>query len=1044
MPPAATMPVSAFPLISGIATNLDAMVVRPPALLALENCVWSPRGVLSKRPGCEEKGKSFSAIDPTGGTWTTYVLDSLRSLFTSRDELVAVDDDGVSVSFSSAQNRWWQQPSPATLIAPTIDIRQSIKDDKNQEHVDVAVAGNWTLHVWQTEQSAPTACKYLVTDTLSGAVLIPPTVMGDSNARNPSAVGINGILFAFYVNTSTQVLRAVRIVPGATPSTSDISIAANIRTPYSHDTEVDPTGTTFVAVAYNTATTVELETINSAGTVLNGPTAVSGAGLTVENVACSVEPNTSHIGVAWVQNSAGNRTLAAGIRQSNVTSVVLAATTVHATFSTQNSTGLTCVWEALTIGGGNYRLRILYVGDSNSWPGLVTRHASITTAGTVVTGVLGFNAHLASRAFRDQRTLYAWMFCNLISDSQQQKHILVALGGVGASASSLFHAGKYTDAIRGPKRCIVAVANDGTAYVSLKMANVVPHVSALGSRRFIMTMPTLIRSLRSSAGFDVIPTDMTVDFGTSALRAVEVNGITYLSGGVLMQHDEAAVEAGFHLYPDGSGITLAEGAGGSLTTLAQYAYIVRYGWINARGIRERSTFDHAESITLTGANNRVTLTILTLPFSLREDQRPVAIEVYRTVANPTASSQFFKITNDDPENGSGSNRYVVNDPTVATVTLVDDLSDANLILREPFDLLPTELDPVGVGHCSALATDGNRLYAAGLDDPHVVWPSMLVSGFGNGVEFNEGLKFRVDDYGGPITALAVLNEQRIIFKERAIYVSTGDGPDNTGANGQFSTPALIHSDVGCTQPATVCTTPRGVLFFSARGWCMVTQGLAVEYVGGPVELYNSKTWKAATLHPTLRQVRILSDTTPSLIYDYELNSWGTFPTTHVGTAAAAWGSSYAYAKADGTLRLEDGTFKDGTAEYSMVIATPWFRSDASLQEYMKGGRLAVLGTFYSPCRIRLLVYFDYETTAAGDIFIDATTTAPPNGPGFSVGGPFQWRPPLPTRNHFQAVRFRIEEQTLTSPALDRSVTIAEIGLENDKVGGFMPLIKERC
>jgi hypothetical protein len=299
-------------------------------------------------------------------------------------------------------------------------------------------------------------------------------------------------------------------------------------------------------------------------------------------------------------------------------------------------------------------------------------------------------------------------------------------------------------------------------------------------------------------------------------------------------------------------VVFTSGAGGGLTSAASYSWIIRYEWVNSQDVLEASTFIAATAGVAGGGGNRMTLTIPTLPFTARHLNRPVSIAVYRTSANPPANPTYHRVTNLDPAASTGSNRYMANDPSVGTVTFVDDLSDAALVNRDILDVGLTDLDPISVPHCTCMATDGSRLWVGGLDDPNMVWPSLLVSGSGTGVEFNEALQIRCDDFGGAVTGLAVLNERVIVFKERALYAILGEGPDNTGANGAFAPPSLLHSDVGLPLqatgggggPATICQVDDGILFFSTKGWCVIGQDLKVQYVGAPVEKYNTQQFTA--------------------------------------------------------------------------------------------------------------------------------------------------------------------------------------------------------
>jgi hypothetical protein len=59
---------------------------------------------------------------------------------------------------------------------------------------------------------------------------------------------------------------------------------------------------------------------------------------------------------------------------------------------------------------------------------------------------------------------------------------------------------------------------------------------------------------------------------------------------------------------------------------------------------------------------------------------------------------------------------------------------------------------------------------------------------GEAVAFNDTLSVTVDQRGGPITALAVLDDKLLIFKESAIFALAGDGPSNTGAGQDYGAP----------------------------------------------------------------------------------------------------------------------------------------------------------------------------------------------------------------------------------------------------------------
>src|SRR5208283_5242873 len=87
---------------------------------------------------------------------------------------------------------------------------------------------------------------------------------------------------------------------------------------------------------------------------------------------------------------------------------------------------------------------------------------------------------------------------------------------------------------------------------------------------------------------------------------------------------------------------------------------------------------------------------------------------------------------------------------------------------------------------------------------------------------------------GPITALAPMDGNLVIFKKNAIYYINGTGPDNTGANSQYSQPLFISSTVGCINTNSIVFTDSGLIFQSDKGLWLLGRNLSVQYIGAAV------------------------------------------------------------------------------------------------------------------------------------------------------------------------------------------------------------------
>jgi hypothetical protein len=569
MPQPKDFPVISHPFQGGIQSNVDDKALTAPKLSFLENCWFQKRGVISKRPGSTLVSTNFSGQDASN-VWQTLALDSIRAMFESRDELVAVDADGVPFSWSPSTGRWWSQASQGNLLAPRITVTPAIKDGVVHTAYDTAKTNGWRLTVWQPVSNAAGGLKFCIQDAVTGGAIIPPTSFGNANSRYPAAIAVGNTLFALYVDTSATQLRALRITVTATPATAggtDQLVSANIRSPFVYDSDTNANSfgvSTLAAIAYSASTTIETLTLNSAGTVVSGPTAESGTGGTIETVGVAFDPVASNIGVAWVRNNAGSRSLRAVIRTS-VLGAVAAETVVHNAYSTRApGAQTTCVFQNVTT-GGNRVMHILYQDGAAGIPTItpwLIRHATFNSAAAVGgPNIYAFNAVIASRAFADQGTLggTGTMMVSLFPAGllpgtgegvlTQRKLILCTLGGTASPASPIaYYKGKYVDPSSGTHLSPVAVYND-SGLGSGNGATVLAHVQDLGNRIFLGCVGQTTKYMFAAPSwgtqdfFDTVAAHVVFDFSASNTQAVEINGATYLSGGVLMQHEIAPVEA---------------------------------------------------------------------------------------------------------------------------------------------------------------------------------------------------------------------------------------------------------------------------------------------------------------------------------------------------------------------------------------------------------------------------------------------------------------------------------------------------------------------
>jgi hypothetical protein len=242
----------------------------------------------------------------------------------------------------------------------------------------------------------------------------------------------------------------------------------------------------------------------------------------------------------------------------------------------------------------------------------------------------------------------------------------------------------------------------------------------------------------------------------------------------------------------------------------------------------------------------------------------------------------------------------------------------------------------------------------------------------------------------------------------------------------------VTSDAGCTNQRSIVETPAGLMFQSAKGIRLLTQALQLARVGDDVERYKDATITAATLLADTNEVLFLVDDGSALLFDYNFGQWATF-TAHEGVDALVWRGGYAFASADGRVLVEESDdFRDAGGAYRMKLETGWIHV-AGLQGFQSVAEALVIGNYRSPHKLRIKVYYDYETTAKQVVEFDPsqcmnTTTwgsgatwgsdAVWGGAGSSV---YQFRL-FTNRQQCQAIKFAFEDVPGTPPGESYELT----------------------
>jgi hypothetical protein len=247
-----------------------------------------------------------------------------------------------------------------------------------------------------------------------------------------------------------------------------------------------------------------------------------------------------------------------------------------------------------------------------------------------------------------------------------------------------------------------------------------------------------------------------------------------------------------------------------------------------------------------------------------------------------------------------------------------------------------------------------------------------------------------------------MDDKLVIFKQNAIYYINGTGPDNTGANSQYSQPIFITSTVGCVNQQSIVFMPQGLMFQSDKGIWLLSRNLDTSYIGAPVEEFNVGTVESAQNIPETNQVRFILNTGITLMYDYYYGQWGTF-TNVPAISSCIFQGLHTFINSYGAVYQESpGVYIDGSNPVLMSFTTGPIRLD-NLQSYQRAYFFYILGEYITPHKLLVSVSYDYSTTPAHSVIISPTNYSAAYGAGasntpYGQGNPYggqatleQWR-----------------------------------------------------
>lgn len=959
----------------GLDLKSDPLAVPVGSLLILENAQFSQRGALNKRFGYDVLNNNIEG----GGTITS--ADAISAF---NNELCEFSNDHI-YSYVPATGNWLDRGTAVSVITHN---KQIVRNNAQQLNPDCCVLNGVECYVWEDTQGG---VRYSILDNVSKAFCVSDELVYQFGVK-PKVLAFKNIFYILFGDgTNTISYRTINPL-NPTRITNQVSLVTDGYGDFGYDAQVIGNNLMISYLAAGSA--LKVLRIN-ATTNVQTSAIVTSKGYDGYNSFCANIVGDSQNN-AWVSWGNGAQVMTSVLSN---TLVQLLAPTLVDTQLIDTLTGIEIETGVLNL---TYEIHDALASNHR------IKSSTITLGGTVTLGDTLRSVGLVSKSFSANGSFYV----NVAFESPEQATYFT----LKLQTDPIAIIGKISAQVGGGLRTNAMLAETNSTAAGVLWANLVKG-KAISEANILFSL------------LGVNSTVLDFEHPNRFLSVTQSNNLLFV-GGILSSYDGVStVEQNFHVYPEGF-TAVASGSDGSLSS-GQYQYACLYSWTDNLGQVQYS--EDSEPLTLNvTAGNHVLLTIPTCRLTAKQNSRSnINIEIYRTQAD---SVDFFRVTS--------AIAPLKNNVAVDSVTFVDILSDdaiaANALIYTSGNVLSNQAPPA----CSLISLYQNRVIIGGLEDPNLLWFSK--NKFENDnfntipVEFSPFLTIGVDPRGGAITALALLDANLIIFKERAIFILSGDGPDDTGANGSFPDPTLITSDVGCANPNSVQTSPNGLMFQTDKGIYLLDRSQQVTYIGAPVEGFNGNTISSATLNNRANQMIFTAENDVALVYDYYFGQWGTW-TNHQSVDSDIWNGAFVFLKADGKVYVQNvKKFTDGKQAVQMNLTTPNMNL-ANLCGSVRVFRCYLLGTNRGPHQLNVQVARDFNKVYTESALIDASSTIGSWGGDAHWGDGSVWGGeyiPYEYRIDFEvqrctSIRLQISEQQISGEfgeGLSLSAMVFEVGV----------------
>lgn len=906
----------------GLDQKSDPFKIAPGNFLNLTNTVPIKGGqqgnLLQKRNG---NAQLASLPDSTYQYTTTF-----------NNNLTAVGSN--LAAYAKASSSW---VTKGTIIPMQLETLSLIRTSSNQSQCDSAVSSNNLVCTVFTETSPSTAYKYAIADSVTGQNIVAPTTLA-TPGEGPRVFLLGNYFIILWSQAGTLKYISIPINNVTSPSS-----ATSLVTNYAAGALTQPA---FDGVVYNNSLYVVYNASDGGGAIrisyldsfLVRQTAATGVNIANAKTADIVSVCADSVSpTIWASFYKTAGTTGYVVALDPILVGILSATQFVAAGTLLNLTS-TATSGIVTV---FYELSTVYAYGASLPTNVITKR-TCTTAGVLGTATTVIRSlGLASKAILVGTTPY---MLGAYSSSYQPSYFLVDSSGNIAAK--------------------LAYSNGG-GYLTLGL----PQISKIGT---VLYIPYLIKDLLIATNKSQAPASnapvftqtgislASFDFTTDGMNSSEIGSNLHISGGILWAYDGyQIVEQGFNVYPDNVIVTTATGAGGLIAQT--YYYVAIYEWTDNQGNVHRSAPSLAVAQVTTTASSTNTIKVPTLRLTYKT-ANPVKIVLYRW---STAQQTYYQVTS--------LTSPTLNSTTADSVTITDAFADNAIVGNSILYTAGGVVENVGAPSVLASTLFKSRVVLLDAEIDDLAWYSKQVIQ-GTPVELSDLFTIFIAPTTGAVGSTGKtkcvfpMDDKLLFFKKDAIYYIVGNGPDNTGANNDFSEPVFITSTVGCENQNSIVMTPNGVMFQSDKGIWLLGRDLSTTYIGSAVESFNESSVLSAINVPGTNQVRFTLDTGETLMYDYFFQQWGIFE----GAAAISstlYESLHTFIDSYGRAFQENpGSYLDGSRPVLMSFITAWFNL-AGLQGFERAYSMYLLGTYLSPHKLTVSIAYDYNSSPSQSVVI---------------------------------------------------------------------------